>query len=290
MQTQIKKKKKNQNPPWEDLNPFILSMIFARLSLQDQLFCPAYVCRAWFSASLFTLFQNSVLDLRVIDKLEDEKQRSRFAHLLKFAIDRCGGWVTIYFPSKYVFGYFATAYIAEKTPNVSSVFWSSDLSLRVLPICISLLYWKKLRVFHARLNPEEGFAVLSQLADYCEDLIELGVHGKLTERDVLCVTESFPRIKALDLSESSLSSKALGILLDGKLKNLKELNILHCLILDDEGKDIRDGHYCLLRAWRKEMLGKASNLKNLKKLMHCLEVCCEQCKDVLSKYNNDLEK
>ncbi|XP_031253195.1 F-box/LRR-repeat protein At3g48880-like [Pistacia vera] len=276
-----KRQKQRQNPPWEDLNPFVLSMIFGCLSPQDLLFCPTYVCKAWLSATIFTLFRNSILDLRLIDDLEDEKQRSRFTHLLKLAIDHFQqDWVTIYFPSKYIFGYFATVYIAERTPNISCVFWPSDVSSRALPIYISLFYWKKLSVFHARLNPEEGFALLLQLAEFCKSLVELGVHGEVTEREALCIIEGFPRLKLLDLSESTLSSKGLESLLDQRLKNLKELNILHCLILDDNDKDISETDYCLLKAWRKQLLEKASKLKHLKKFMHCLESSCQECKDV----------
>ncbi|KAL9441122.1 hypothetical protein AB3S75_019737 [Citrus x aurantiifolia] len=292
----------NQNsassPPWQDLNPYLLSMIFARLSLQDQLSGPAYVCRAWLSAALFALFPNSVLDLSLIDKLRGRRQRLRFTLLLKQALDTYDGWVAIYFPSKFVFGYFATAYIAEKTPNVASLFLSSDLvaGSMALPLCVSFMYWKKLRVFHSRvINPEEGFAVLTQLADFCGNLVELGVHGRITERQVVCIVEGFPRLRVLDLSESCLYSTTLGILLERGSKYLKQLNILHCMILDDEdGKDIRDGHYCLVRKWRREMLGKAStNLKNLKMFMHCLEmdiISCAKCRDVKSKYNKNLAK
>ncbi|XP_044508200.1 F-box/LRR-repeat protein At3g48880-like [Mangifera indica] len=284
MQTQmVKRKSQRQSPPWEDLDPFVLSMIFGCLSLQDLLFCPPYVCRAWLSATIHTLFRNSILDLRLIDDLDDEKQRSRFTHLLKLAINHCQeDWVTIYFPSNYFFGYFATVYIAERTPNISSLFWPSDVSSRALPIYISLFYWKKLRVFHARLNPEEWFAVLSQVAEFCKNLVELGVHGEVTEKEVLCVVEGFPRLRLLDLSESTLSNKALEILLDQRLQNLKELNILHCLILDDDGNDISDGDYCAVKAWRKQLLEKACKFMNLKKFLHCLERSCQECKDVVS--------
>lgn len=304
----MKKKEKHQSqnensassPPWQDLNPYLLSTIFARLSLQDQLFGPAYVCRAWLSATLFTLFHNSILDLSLIDKLRGRRQRLRFALLLKQAIDTYDGWVAVYFPSKYVFGYFATAYIAEKTPNVASLFLSSDLdhvvSSMVLPVCVSLLYWKKLRAFHARvINPEEGFAILTQLADFCGNLVELGVHGRITERQVVCIVEGFPRLQVLDISESCLYSRTLGILLERGSTYLKQLNILHCMILDDDdGKDIRERHYCLVRKWRREMLGKASNnLRKLKMFMHCLEldtISCAKCRDVMLKYNKNLAK
>ncbi|KAK2638893.1 hypothetical protein Ddye_026688 [Dipteronia dyeriana] len=273
--------KKKQKPPWEDLDPCILSNIFSCLSPQDQLFGPPYVCRSWLSATLDTLFHNSELDLRLIDSLEDKIQRSRFTHLLRIAINRCDrNWVSIHLPSKHTFGYFATVYIAEKTPTISSVFWPTDVSSSHVHVYMCMFYWRKIKVFHARLNPNQWFNVLTQLADLCNNLVEIGVHGTITEKEALCIIQGFPRLKVLDMSESNLSSEVLGMLLDGRLENLREVNILHCLVLDDEGKNMleRDySNYCYFKAWRRDILERASNLKSLKKFMHCLEKCSQQC-------------
>ncbi|CAK7350070.1 unnamed protein product [Dovyalis caffra] len=263
------------SPLWEDLNPCILSQIFSCLSLHEQLFLPPCVCHAWLSATLDTLFKNSVLDLRLIDKL-DKEQQLRFTYLLRTAINRYNGWVSIYFPSKYIFGYFAAIFIAEKTPDVSCVVLPCDTSSRVLPIYVQLLHWKKLKVFHARLCPDKGLHmhVISQLADCC-NIVELGFHGKTTEKEVLGIIESLPKLRILDLSESTLSSKALLMVLDGKLKYLCELNVLHSLIKDADGKEIvadKDR----LRDFKKELLEKA--FKSLK-LIHCLENSCKHCDD-----------
>ncbi|KAL5736437.1 hypothetical protein ACOSQ2_031225 [Xanthoceras sorbifolium] len=281
---------KKQNPPWEDLDHGILSKIFSCLSPQDQLFGPPYVCRAWLSATLDTLFRDSKLDLRLIDSLEEKNQQSRFTHLVRIAIDRGRNWVSIHLPKKHSFGYFAIVYIAERTTSVTSVYWPTDF-VSYLPVYISLLYWQKIRVFHARIDPKQGFVVLSQLADFCKNLEEISIHGKITEKEATCIIQGFPTLKVVDLSESNLSSEALGMFLSGRLSNLREFNILHCLVLDDEGKNVLEedySNYCYFKAWRKEILERASNLKCLKKFMHCLEKCCQQCLDnnVLRK-NND---
>ncbi|KAB5521277.1 hypothetical protein DKX38_025596 [Salix brachista] len=229
--------------------------------------------------TLDTLFKNSILDLRLIDRLDEEEQQLRFTYLLRLAIDRFNGWVSIYFPRKHIFGYFATIYIAEKTPNVSCVVLPCDTIFRVSPIYIPLLYWKQLKVFHARLCPDKGLHlhIISQVANCC-NISELGFHGNITEKEVLAIVEGLPKLRILDFSDSTLSSKALLMVLDGKLKYLYELNVLHCLIKDVDGKDI-GAHMDRLRDFKKELLNKACNFKGLKKFIHCFGKSCEHCKD-----------
>lgn len=250
------KETRSSNPSWEDLNFSILSLIFSCLSLHEQLFLLPRVCHAWLSVTLDTLFKNSILDLRLLDKLDEEEQQLRFTHLLRLAINRFNGWVSIYFPRKHIFGYFATIYIAEKTPNVSCVVLPCDTISRVSLIHIPLLYWKQLKVFHARLSPDKGLHlhIISQLVICC-NISELGFHGKITEKEVLAIVEGFPKLRILDFSDSTLSSKALFMVLDGKLKYLYELNVLHCLIEDVDGKDI-GADMDRSRDFKKEMLEK----------------------------------
>ncbi|GMY31936.1 F-box/LRR-repeat protein At3g48880-like [Fagus crenata] len=264
------KKKTQLIPPWRDFNPFILSHVFSFLPLHDQLFAAPWVCHAWLSATLDTLFHNSILDLTLIDELEDEIQRLRFTHLLRLAINRYHGWVSIYLPKKYMLGYFGMVYIAEKTPRISSAIMPRDVGLCALPVYISLPYWKNLRVFRARLNPNEGLNVISQLADYCKNIVELGFHGEITEKEVSCTIQGFPQLRILDISESTLCHKALSMLLDGKLRWLRELNILHCSIVGDDGKDITHptSHKVSMK-FNREMQEKASQLRSIK-FLHCL--------------------
>lgn len=273
------KETRSSNPSWEDLNFSILSLIFSCLSLHEQMFLLPRVCHAWLSVTLDTLFKNSILDLRLLDKLDEEEQQLRFTHLLRLAINRFNGWVSIYFPRKHIFGYFATIYIAEKTPNVSCVVLPCDTISRVSSIYIPLLYWKQLKVFHARLSPDKGLHlhIISQLVICC-NISELGFHGKITEKEVLAIVEGFPKLRILDFSDSTLSSKALFMVLDGKLKYLYELNVLHCLIEDVDGKDI-GADMDRSRDFKKEMLEKACTLRSLRKFMYCFGKSCEHCKD-----------
>ncbi|KAJ6776095.1 F-BOX DOMAIN CONTAINING PROTEIN EXPRESSED [Salix koriyanagi] len=92
---------------------------------------------------------------------------------------------------------------------------------------------------HARLCPDKGLHlhIISQVANCC-NISELGFHGNITEKEVLAIVEGLPELRILDFSDSTLSSKALLMVLDGKLKCLYELNVLHCLIKDVDGKDI----------------------------------------------------
>uniref|UniRef100_A0A6N2NAF6 Chromo domain-containing protein n=1 Tax=Salix viminalis TaxID=40686 RepID=A0A6N2NAF6_SALVM len=126
------------------------------------------------NVTLDTLFKTSILDLRLIDRLDEEEQQLRFTYLLRLAINRFNGW---------------------------------------------------------------GFT---------------NIH--------------------------TLSSKALLMVLDGKLKYLYELNVLDCLIKDVDGKDI-GAHMDRLRDFKKELLNKACNFKALKKFIHCFGKSCEHCKD-----------
>ncbi|KAI8006102.1 hypothetical protein LOK49_LG07G03104 [Camellia lanceoleosa] len=279
MQSQMKNQKKHY-PSWQDLNPYILSKIFSFLNLHDQLFGPAFVCHSWLSSTLHTLFQNSSLDLRLIDCLDEENQRLRFTHLLKLAINHYHGWHSIYFPTKHMFGYFATLYIAERTPNISCVVLSSKVNVNVVPIFVSILYWKNLRVFRAQIHKKDlGFLVVSQLADYCKSITELGLRGwTMMEREVTCIVEGFPRLEKLDLEESTLCGNALEILLDGRLKYVKEINILHCKFMGEDGKDIK-GDFLKLKAFKNKVLEKACSVRSLKKLRHCLGQSCPHCKD-----------
>ncbi|GMY28293.1 F-box/LRR-repeat protein At3g48880 [Fagus crenata] len=264
------KKKTQLIPPWADFNPFILSHVFSFLPLHDQLFVSPFVCHSWLSATLDTLFRNSILDLTLIDELDDEIQRLRFTRLLRLAINRYPGWVSIHLPKKHILGYFGMVYIAEKTPNISTVIMPCDVALHALPVYVSLPYWKSLKVFRARLNPNEGLHVISQLNDFCKNIVELGFHGKITEKEVSCTIEGFPRLKILDISESTLCHRALIMLLDGKMRCLRELNILHCSIVGDDGRDInhRKSHIVSTK-FNREMQEKVSQLKSVK-VIHCL--------------------
>ncbi|XP_052177668.1 uncharacterized protein LOC127791734 [Diospyros lotus] len=268
-----------QTPSWQDMNPSILSKIFSFLGVEDQLFGPPFVCQSWLSATLDTLFQNSKLDLRLMDRLDDKNLRFRFTHLLKLAINLYHGWVSIYFPSKHRLGYFATLYIAERTPRITSVVLPPQVCANMIPIFISALYWKNLRLFQARMNPDLGFLVISQLVDCCKNITELRIHGTVVmEREVSCIIEGFPRIQILDLSECVSSCGALEIALDGRLGWLKELNLLHCKFMGDDGKDIRED-YLKLKEFRNKVLEKASGFTSLKKLRHCLVKVCPDCRD-----------
>lgn len=275
-------KKTKPNPSWQDLDPFLLSNIFSFLSLHDQLFGPPFVCHSWLSASLDILFHNSILDLRAIDELDEESQRLRYAHLLKLTINRYHGWVSITFPQKHIFKYFATTFIAERTPKISCVFLPCDGCFDVFPIFVSVIYWKNLKVFHATFGENVGAPLfLSQLGDYCKNIVELGVHGKFKEREIMsCLVKGFPLLKVLDLSRSTLACDAfLATVLDGKrLKCIKEINVLHCIFLGDDGKDVRED-YLKMKDFKKEMLKKVAKLNGLKKFMHCdlAKSTCQDC-------------
>ncbi|KAL7218307.1 hypothetical protein ACSBR2_011554 [Camellia fascicularis] len=279
MEKKKKKQKQKQNPSWQDLNPFLISKIFSFLSPHDQLFGPPYVCHSWFSATLHNLFKNSNLDLRLIDTLGRKKQRLRFTHLLKLAINHYHGWVSIQFPSKHKFGYFGTVYIAENTPNITSVALSSEASVNMVPIFVSLLYWQKLKIFEAQISPNVGCFVISQLADWCKNMTEIRLHGSvLMEREMTCLVDGLSGLKILDVCESTLSCAALGIMLDGRLKCVREINILHCKFVGNNGEDAR-ADYLEFRVFRDDMLEKVCGMKGLKKFVHCLEGTCLHCKN-----------
>lgn len=172
--------------------------------------------------------------------------------------------------------FYTIMHIAENTPKISSVVLPSDASVDVYPIFMSLMYWENLRAFHAPIRPAEGFQFVTQLVDYCKNIVELGVHGEFMEREVSCIVEGFPGLKVLDFSDSTLSANALSMLLDGRLKCIKELNVLHCLFVDEDGKDMRRD-YVRLKSFKNEVLEKVSGIKSLKKFRHCLGKICHQC-------------
>uniref|UniRef100_A0A7N2MBH0 F-box/LRR-repeat protein n=1 Tax=Quercus lobata TaxID=97700 RepID=A0A7N2MBH0_QUELO len=283
-------RKKNSSkliiPPWGDFDPFLLSHILSFLPLHDQLFVTPYVSCAWLTATLDTLFHNSILDLVLIDELDDEIQRLRFTHLLRLAINRYHGWVSIYLPRKYMLSYFAMVYIAERTPMISSLIMPCDVALHAGLVHTSLLYWENLKVFKARLDSHEGL-LLQQLADSCKNIVELGVHGEITEKEVSSIIEGFPRLKILDISESTLCHKALNLLLDGKLRSLRELDILHCSIVGDDGKDITlPTSQMLSMKFNREIQEKASQLKSVK-FTHCLGIYCKALQGKVECYEDD---
>lgn len=273
--------KKIADPQWKDLNPFILSQIFAHLSLQDQLFSPPFVCHSWLSASLHTVFNHPNLDLSSLQNIVDDddqlhqQQLSRYTYLLKLAIKHCKNWVSLSLPSRKMPDFNTLMHVAENTPNISRVVLPSDASVDVYPIFLSLMYWRNLRAFHA---PFRGSQFVTQLVDYCKNIEELGLHGVVSERDISCIVEGFPGLKVLDLSNSTLPAIALGILLDGRLRCIRDLNVLHCLFVDEDGKDMRED-YVKLKAFKLEVLEKVPGINSLKKFMHCLGKSCEQCAD-----------
>ncbi|PSS05842.1 F-box/LRR-repeat protein [Actinidia chinensis var. chinensis] len=175
-----------------------------------------------------------------------------------------------------MFGYFATLYLAERTPKISRLVLSSQVCVNMVPIFTSLLYWRNLRAFRARMGPEMGILVILQLLDHCKSITELRLQGTMMEREASCIVEGFPKLEKLDISESTLSCNALEIVLDGRLKCVKEISILHSKIIGDDGKDIRED-YAKLKGFKNKVLERASGLKSLKKLMHCLVKTCPDC-------------
>lgn len=275
------KKKKLTDPQWKDLDPFILSKIFSHMSLQDQLCGPPFVCHSWHSASLHSVFNHPNLDLSSIQNLDDHDEQiyqqnlARYYYLLKLAIKHCKNWVSVCLPCRKMPDFYTLMFVAENTPNISRVVLPSDASIDVYPIFLAAMYWKNLRVFN---SPFRGFQMITQLVDYCNNIVELGLHGEFSEKEVCCIVEGFPGLKVLDLSKSTLSANALSILLDGRLKCIKELNMLHCLFVDEDGKDMRD-EYVKFKAFKFEIFEKISKMKSLKRFMHCLGKPCQQCLD-----------
>ncbi|KAK1405108.1 hypothetical protein POM88_004713 [Heracleum sosnowskyi] len=241
--------KKKTDPQWKDLNPFLLCTIFSHLSLQDQLSCVPFVCHSWLSALLHSLFHHPNLDLSSLQNLDDQdaqlrqRQLSRYTHLLKLAIKHCKNWVSIYLPSRNMLDFGTLMYVAEHTPSISRVVVPCDASVDVYPIFMAVMYWKNLRAFHA---PFRGFQFVMQLADYCKNIVELGLHGQFSVRDVSCIIEGFPGLKLLDM----------------------------------EGKDMRKD-YVTFKEFRLQILEKASGINSLKMFMHCMRIRikkpCEQC-------------
>ncbi|XP_074373523.1 F-box/LRR-repeat protein At3g48880-like [Apium graveolens] len=275
------KKKKLTDPQWKDLDPFILSKIFSHLSLKDQLCSPPFVCRSWLSASLHSVFNHPNLDFSSIQNIDDhddemyQQHLGRYNYLLKLAINHCKNWASVTLPCRKMPDFYTLMFVAENTPNISRVILPGDSSVDVYPIFMAVMYWKNLRVFDA---PFRGVQMITQLADYCDNIVELGLHGEFSEKEVSCIVEGFPGLKALDLSKSTLSVNALAILLDGRLKCIKELNVLHCLFVDEDGNDMRDD-YVKFKAFRLEIFDKMSGMKSLKRFLHCLGKSCQQCLD-----------
>ncbi|KAM7503961.1 hypothetical protein LguiB_002865 [Lonicera macranthoides] len=282
MKKNKKSKTKLNPPPWQELNIFLLSKIFTFLSPHDQLFITPYVCTSWLHATLHTLFPNSTLPLSPLDTLP-QIQRPRFTHLLKLAVDRIDGWISISFPSKHPLPYLLAMHIAERTSNISSVFLPSYPSSSLCQAFLSLLYWKNLRVFRGptdKLPPSKGYLLLAQLVDHCKGVVDLGFHGEVMEREVVSIVEGVPLIKVLDISGSRVWGKGLKVLLDGRLKFLRELNVMHCLFVGDDGDDdVINDDYEKMKGFKEEVFEKVSRLKGLKKFLHCFGKNCQQCKD-----------
>ncbi|WOG98612.1 hypothetical protein DCAR_0417956 [Daucus carota subsp. sativus] len=267
--------KKPTNPQWNDLDPFILSKIFSHLSLENQLRGPPFVCHSWLSASLHTVFNHPNLDLRSLQSLDDDDDVARYTQLLKIAIKHCKNWVSINLPCKKLPDFYTLMFVAENTPNISSVAVPCEASVDVYPIFMAVMYWKNLRIFD---SPFRGIQMIRQLVDYCGGIVELGLHGEFSEREVSCIIEGFPGLKVLDLSKSTLSVNALGVLLDGRLRCIKDLSLLHCLFVDEDGKDVRED-YVKFKAFRLEVLDKIRGIRSLKRFLHCLGKSCQQCAD-----------
>lgn len=271
----MKKMKKLTDPQWKDLDPFILSKIFSHMSLQDQLCGPPFVCHSWLSASLHTVFNHPNLDLSSIQNLDDQHHLVTYNYLLKLAITHCKNWVSLSLPCRKMPDFYTLMFVAENTPNISRVVLPCDASVDVYPVFMAVMYWKNLRVFDA---PFRGFQMITQLVDYCNNIVELGLHGEFSEKEVCCIVEGFPGLKVLDLSNSTLSANALAILLDGRLRCIKDLNVLHCLFVDEDGKNMRD-EYVKFKAFKLDIFEKISGMKSLKRFMHCLGKSCQQCLD-----------
>lgn len=220
----MRMKQKKNLPPWQDMNPYILSKIISHLPLRDQLFGPPFVCRSWLSATLHTIFPNSSMDIRPIDRLTHHRHRLRFTHLLRLSLRRHHRWVSLHLPSKHILGYFATLQIAESTPNISCLTQQHNrhLGADISPVFTSLLHWKNLRIFRTGLRPVCGYThLLTQLADHCPKITEICINGaRLTQEEALCIVQGFPKLERLDLSKSCLAVNGVYIVLDGRLKCL----------------------------------------------------------------------
>ncbi|WOH01241.1 hypothetical protein DCAR_0520623 [Daucus carota subsp. sativus] len=132
------------------------------------------------------------------------------------------------------------------------------------------MYRRNLRAFQ---GPFRRSQFVVQLVDYCEKIEELGLHGQFSEKDVSCIVEGFPRLKVLDLSDSTLPAAVVCVVVDGRLKCIRDLNVVHCKFLDEDGKDMRN-NYVKWNAFKLKILEKASGINTLKKFMHCFRERC----------------
>ncbi|XP_017245806.1 uncharacterized protein LOC108217488 [Daucus carota subsp. sativus] len=275
--------KKSTEPQWKDLDPFLLCLIFSHLSLQDQLSCVPFVCHSWLSALLHTLFDHPNLDLTSLQDLDGHDQQlqlrqlSRYFYLLRLAIKHCKNWVSLSLPCRNMPDFATLMSVAEQTPSICRVVVPCEASVDVYPVFVAVMYWRNLRAFQ---GPFRGSQFVVQLADYCEKIEELGLHGKFSEKDVSCIVKGFPRLKVLDLSDSTLPAAAVSVVMDGRLKCIRDLNVVHCKFLDEDGKDMRI-NYVKWKAFKLEILEKASGINTMKKFMHCFrertEKPCEDC-------------
>ncbi|WMV20458.1 hypothetical protein MTR67_013843 [Solanum verrucosum] len=265
---------------WEDLDIDILLKIFQSVDLFQLISIIPQVCRSWQLACSDQLLWKT-LDLSVMQSnfiritippyvYVDSLSREKLTHLLKICLNLSrGNILTLIFHFNLYVDNNQLAYTAKRCPGLKRLVMPAWEKLEKATICSAFRKWKDLE---SLMMPslEEPAYIIKKIGRSCKKLSELKIMGPCDMLLASTLVSFLPNLKVLSVRCTELPKPALVILLEG-LKQLKVLNISHCIITEDLPPP---APMKILTELDESILEKASRLD---KFLTCMSDSCIMC-------------
>ncbi|KAG5616908.1 hypothetical protein H5410_016732 [Solanum commersonii] len=228
---------------WEDLDIDILLKIFQSVDLFQLISIIPQVCRSWQLTCSDQLLWKT-LDLSVIQSnfvritippyvYVDSPSREKLAHLLKICLNLSReNILTLIFHFNLYVDNNQLAYTAKRCPGLKRLVMPAWEKLEKATICSAFRKWKDLESLTMPSSLEEPTYIIKKIGRSCKKLSELKIMGPCDMLLASTLVSFLPNLKVLSVRCTELPKPALVILLKG-LKQLKVLNISHCIITED---------------------------------------------------------
>ncbi|KAH0646309.1 hypothetical protein KY290_029755 [Solanum tuberosum] len=200
----------------------------------------------------------------------DSPSREKLTHLLKICLNLSrGNILTLIFHFNLYVDNNQLAYTAKRCPGLKRLVMPAWEKLEKATICSAFRKWKDLESL-TMPSFEEPAYIIKKIGRSCKKLSELKIMGPCDMLLASTLVSFLPNLKVLSVRCTELPKPALVILLEG-LKQLKVLNISHCIITEDLPPP---APMKILTELDESILEKASRLD---KFLTCMSDSCIMC-------------
>ncbi|CAN4087788.1 unnamed protein product [Withania somnifera] len=264
---------------WEDLDTDILVNIFQSLNLFERISVITPVCHAWLLASSDQLLWKT-LDLSVLQSnfirtqcepyvYVDSQSDQKLTRLLNSCLNLSrGNILTLIFHYNLYVNDYQLTYTAARCPRLRRLVMPAWNKITRTEICRGIHIWEDLESL-TMPSIEDPASVIKEIARSCRHFAELKIMGPCDMLFASALVSFLPNLKVLSLRCTVLSKPALVMILEG-LKELKVLNISHCVITEDPPP----APMKILTTLDESILEKASRLC---KFLTCTSDSCIMC-------------